>query len=141
MENIADHRACYVDIDTKTLFEKTRIDTTKHIYKNLNTNNVQKCKKYVTNLEKGIINTNIERKINTLEIDMLKYLNDGKGCIKEMIKKCKTLFNKTSELMIGSENKLGKNHYTNGFPYSPKLKEAATKVITVRKNTLPEYSP
>ena len=64
---------------------------------------------------------------------MLKHLNDGKGCIKEMIMKCKTLFNKTSKLMIGSENKLGKNHYKNGFPYSLKLKEVATKVITVRE--------
>ena len=64
---------------------------------------------------------------------MLKYQSEGKSCINELIKKCKTLFNKTSELMIGSENKLGKRHYKNGFPFSPKLKEAATKVINVRK--------
>ena len=131
--NPSDHRAYYVDIDTKTLFAKTQIDTTKHIYKRFNTNNVIKCKKYITNLEKGIYQAKIGKKIDALEKDMIKYLNEGTGCIKGLIMKCKTLFNKTSELMIGSEKKLGKKHYVNGFPFSPKLKEAATNVINVRK--------
>ena len=60
--NPSDHRAYYVDIDTRTLFERTKIDPTKHIYIKFNTNNVNKCKKYIANLEKGITQAKIEKR-------------------------------------------------------------------------------
>ena len=68
-----------------------------------------------------------------MEEAILIFINKKKRDINDLIKQCKTLFNKTTNPMIGSENQLGQKHYKNGFPYSPKLKEAATKVIQARK--------
>ena len=51
----------------------------------------------------------------------------------ELIRECETLFNKTTELMIHSEQQAGKKYYKNGFPFSPKLKEAGDEIFQLRK--------
>ena len=50
-----------------------------------------------------------------------------------MIKRCKSIFEKTTQLMIASERSVGKKHYKKSYPFSPKLNEAATRVIEIRK--------
>ena len=65
---------------------------------------------------------------------MREAINKGTGCIQEMVKQCKIIFEKTTQLMIASERSVGKKHYKKSYPFSPKLNEAATRVIEIRKN-------
>ena len=56
---------------------------------------------------------------------MKEYLDNKEGDINEMIEMCKKLFEKTSQLIIASEKKVGRTHYKNGKDSSPILTEAA----------------
>ena len=75
---------------------------------------------------------------------MRNHLQHKQGNVDEMITQCKTLFNKTTELMLASDKKAGRAHYTQGKAASPKLTEAAKDVIecrrlvSIEKNTDPK---
>ena len=66
---------------------------------------------------------------------MREAINKGTGSKQEMINQCKTLFEKTTQLMIASERSVGKKHYKKSYPFSPKLNEAATRVIKSEKES------
>ena len=79
-------------------------------------------------------------KIDRLEQEITNLLKNKKGNREYIIQQCKNLFAKTSEIMHCSHNKLGRKHYTNGFPASPKLVNTANKIfqtkIKIRKEQL-----
>ena len=132
--NPTDHRGYYCDLNAKILFDHASSDQTNSNYRTFSTDNIKKCNKYVHAMEKGITDNKILEKINKIEKEMNQFTQQGKGCINTMIEQCKILFNKTTELMISSERKVGKQHYNKSYPFSPKLKDAATKIIKIRKD-------
>ena len=131
--NPSDHRGYYCDLDATILFDKVISDVTHPNFRTFNTNNTKKCNKYVHEMEKGLGDNKLLQKISKLEKEMLEFSCKGKGSLSLMIERCKTLFNKTTQLMISSERKAGKRHYKRSYPFSPKLKEAAMNIIDIRK--------
>ena len=129
----SDHRGMYVDLDIKAVFNKTKPDTTREIYKRFTTSQVDKCKKYINNLKILLQEAAIERKVDELKTKMEAHDQDGTGDIQIMISDCKKLFNKTTQLMKASEKKVGKKPYKHGYPSSSVLRKAAKKVIKIRK--------
>ena len=132
--NPSDHRGYYCNLNTTHLFDNAASDQTNSCYRTFNTNNTKKCNKYVKEMEKGLTDNKVLEKISKLEKEMKDFTQQGKGCINTLIEKCKTLFNKTTQLMISSERKVGKQHYNKSYLFSPKLKEAATQIIKITKD-------
>ena len=129
----SDHRGMYVDLDTNVLFNKAKPDKTREIFKRFTTSQVPKCEKYINNLLNHIQEANIEKKIDNLRMRMENYETNGTEDIEKLIHECKTLFNKTTQIMKSSEKKVGKKPYGNGYPSSNPLRKAAIKVIKNRK--------
>ena len=133
-EGIAtDHQAVYMDIDVKYLFTKASADTNKSIYRHFTTDQPKNTDKYLKCLEEKLEEARIFRKVNVLKKEMQEYLKTGKGDIESMIERCKVLSEKTSQLMIHSEQKIGRKHYRSGYPLSPILKKAAYEVMEIKK--------
>ena len=133
-EGIAtDHRAAYVDISTKYLFSDSAPDTNKFTLRRFTTDNPKKADKYLKKLEEEMEKARIFRKVDELRKEMNQYLENKEGELQDLIKRCKNLSEKTKQLMIHSERKVGRRHYNNGYPSSPKLKEAAQEIIRIKK--------
>ena len=73
------------------------------------------------------------KKVKVLEQDMKQHLKEGIGSKEDLILRCKVLAEKTRQLMVHSERKVGRRHYKRGFPSSPKLKEIAHEIIALKK--------
>lgn len=129
----ADHRGFYVDLDVNQLFTNAYTDVGQQNYKRFNTSQVKKCDKYLYHLEAALEEHRIFTKIDSIKEKMENYLEEESGNLSEMIEECKILFNKTTELMIASDKKSGRAHYTQGKAASPKLTEAANDVIECRR--------
>ena len=130
----SDHRAMYVDINIEYLFTNAHADTTRHIYKRFSTSRVIRAEKYLFTLETKLEEAKVFKKIDKLENeirDLIKRKGGDKG---DIIKRCKNLFQQTTELMIASEKKLGRVHYSQGYVSSSKLKHLADKVFEIKKN-------
>ena len=130
---VSDHRALYVDIDAKELFTYAKPNTNLEIYKRFTTEKVAKCEKYVKGLEKYILESKIDTKVAILKREMEEYMVNRVGDIDNMIKRSKILFEKVTQLMIASEKKVGRKHYSTGYPSSRKLKEAGDRVFHANK--------
>ena len=129
-----DHRGVYVDIDIESIFNSTRPDTTRQIYKRFTTLHVPKCSKYLQKLEELMEEAKIFTKVDKLES---KYSEENETETDEsrekLINETKILFNKVSTLMISAEKWAGPKPYRDGFPDSPKLRRTAFKVIRIKK--------
>ena len=133
-EGIAtNHRAVFVDLDAEYLFTNTNQDTTKPMFRRFTTDQPKKADKYLKTLEEELEKARIFRKVNQLEIEMNEYLDKGIGDESELIRRCINLSEKTSQLMTYSERKVGRKHYSNGYPSSPKLKNIAQEIIEMKK--------
>ena len=129
-----DHRGVYVDLDIDSVFNCTRPDTTRQIYKRFTTRHVPKCSRYIKALEEMFEKSRIYQEIEKLR-GKYEQFNDKEANInkEEIIDRTKVLFEKVSELMISAERKSGPLPYRDGFPDSPKLRETAFKVIRLKK--------
>ena len=140
----ADHRAFYADLDIEKLFKSTHSGLGHRNFKRFNTSQVKKCNNYLYHLESLLEENRIPQKIDTLEKQMLEYLENKVGNLDEMVASCKILFNKTTELMLASDKKSGRAHYVEGKAASPKLAEAAKDVkecrrlVSIEKNKKPK---
>ena len=130
-----DHRGIYVDLDSNKLFNSTRPDTTRSIFKRFTTRHIPKCDRYLKKLEELLENAKMFKKIDELEKDLLDTARQKEGCKdkEELIKRCKTLFEKVTQFMICSEKKSGPLPYRDGFPDSPQLRQAAFQVVRLKK--------
>ena len=128
-----DHRAVYIDIDAKYLFSNAQPDTNKTIFRRFTSEQPKKADKYLKRLEEELEKARVFQKAKILKREMETFLEEGKGDIEEMKKRCKILAEKTYQLMIHSDKKVGRRHYKHGFPSSPKLKAAAYEVIELKK--------
>ena len=120
-----DHRAVFIDLDVDYLFANSTPDTNKQIYRRFMTDQTRKTDKYLQKLEEELEKARIFRKVEQLEKDIERFLQEGKGIKEDIIKRCINASEKTAQLMKYSERSVGKRHYNSGFPASPKLKEAA----------------
>ena len=129
-----DHRGVYLDLDIESIFNSTRPDTTKHIYKRFTTTQVPKCSRYLKKLEELIGKARISQEVEKLE-NMFKDERENKDDIKKevLIGRTKLLFQKVTEFMLCAERKSGPSPYRDGFPDSPKLRETAFRVILLKK--------
>ena len=130
----SDHRGMFVDLDIKEIFNHVKGDTNKEIYRRFTTTQTPKWEKYVKKLEYYLEEANIGNKIDDLEADILRWEKDGEGDVQEIIRRCKILFEKTTQLMIASERKVGRKHYLTGYPSSRTLTEAADEYFEVKTN-------
>ena len=130
-----DHRGIYVDLDTTKLFNSTRPDTTRSIYKRFTTQQIPKCNRYLKKLEELLEGAKMFKLIDTLESELREMVEGKKeGEVKQkLVNRCKILFEKVSQLMLCSERRSGPVPYRDGFPDSPKLREAAFKVVRLKK--------
>ena len=129
-----DHRGTYVDIDIKLIFNTTRPDTTKQIYKQFTTRHVPKCSKYLQILEEMMENSKVFKKVDKLETEFrLHKENKDKNSKAKTISETKKLFEKVTEMMKCSERKAGPMPYRDGFPDSPQLRKVAFVVIRLKK--------
>ena len=129
----ADHRGFFVDLNIEQLFTNAFTDIGQQNYKRFNTSQVKKCNKYLFNLEAALEESRIFTKVDNLQKRMNTYIDKKEGDLNDMIKECKKLFSKTTELMLASDKKAGRAHYTQGKAASPKLTEAANDVIECRR--------
>ena len=129
----SDHRGMYVDLDTKAMFTQVNPDTNRDALKRFNTSQVKRCEKYVMRLEKYMVEASMSTKIDTLEQDMMKYIEKNTGSIDDMIERCKKLFEKMTQITKASEKRVGRKHYPHGRPSSNQLREAASTLINCRK--------
>ena len=129
-----DHRGVYVDLDIENIFNCTRPDTTKMIYKRFTTVQVPKCARYLQYLEEAMVRSKMFKNIDDLELKYKEY-NDKKDpeIRDKLITRTKTLFERTTQLMKMAEKKSGPQPYRDGFPDSPELRQAAFKVIRMKK--------
>ena len=128
-----DHRGIYVDIDIKKLFNSTRPDTTRSIFKRFTTLQIPKCDRYLKKLEELLEETKMFQIIDKLEQDLINTSKKEDGSLPQLITRCKTLFEKVSQLMLCSERQSGPLPYRDGFPDSPELRKAAFKVVRLKK--------
>ena len=129
----SDHRALYIDIDIDHIFTNQYADTTRSVYKRFSTDKTKKTDKYLFNLECMMEEARIFNKVDILEDEINKLIHKDIGNREEIIARCQKLFSKTTQLMLASERKLGRLHYPTGYPSSQKLKDAASKVIEIKK--------
>jgi hypothetical protein len=129
-----DHRGVYVDLDIAKVFNCTRPDTTKLIYKRFTTTQVPKCSRYLKYLEEAMERSKLFKKIDELEIEFgeKEEIKDN-GKRSKLIKRTKILFDKTTQLMKMAERRSGPQPYRDGYPDSPVLRQAAFKVIRLKK--------
>ena len=127
-----DHRGLYMDVNIKKLFNYTRPDTTRPIYKRFTTLHVTKCERYLHKLEELMETSRIFQSVDLLQ-QTLRSTNPDPIKTNEAIERCKTLFKKVTEFMHCSEKHSGSIPYTDGYPNSPKLKEAAFTVVRIKK--------
>ena len=129
-----DHRGVYVDIDIDAIFNCSRPDTTKQIYKRFTTKHVPKCLKYLKKLEEMMETSKVFQQVDILEMEFHRSKKgQSKWSNEEIINKTKTLFTKVSEMMICAERIAGPMPYKDGFPDSPQLRKSAFKVIRIKK--------
>ena len=129
-----DHRGVYIDIDIDSLFNSTRPDTTRPIYKRFTTLHVPKCSKYLLKLEELMEKSKIFQQIDELEEEYEEYAENKDNETRErIIKATKTLFEKVTEFMKRAERWAGPVPYRDGFPDSPQLRRVAFKVIRIKK--------
>ena len=128
----SDHRAFFIDIDPIYVFTNIHTDPTRNIYKRFSTSNAKNTDKYLKQLENDIEDARVTNKIDDLERDIKQLISHNKGSREKIIKRCKTLFNKVTQMMISSDKKVGRIHYPDGFPMSPTLKRSAEKVINIK---------
>ena len=131
----SDHRGIYVDLDVTKLFSSTRPDTTRSIFKRFTTRHIPKCEKYLQKLEELLEETKMFTIIDKLEKDFRATEKNEEGCkqLYTLIERCKTLFEKVSQLMLCSERRSGPLPYRDGFPASPALRQAAFRVVRLKK--------
>ena len=130
--NFSDHRSLYVDIRYDLLFNPIKSDTTKQIYKRFTTENAKMTDQYLQEVVSLHEENRIFKKIDELENDIQEYLHKRKGNEEDLIQRCQRLSEKTSQLMIASERKLGRKHYEGGYPYSSKLRLAAKAIFDTK---------
>ena len=128
-----DHRGVFVDIDIDSIFNGSRPDTTRPIYKRFTTVHVPKRLRYLKKLEDLMEESKIFEQVNELESKFLIQCKDPMICKVELINKTKTLFKKVSEFMICAERHAGPKPYKDGFPDSPTIRKAAFRVIRIKK--------
>ena len=109
-------------------------DTNRHIYKRFNTSQVMKCERYIRLLEQSCEEAKITEKTDKLKDEMITYIRDGKGNRDDLIDRSKTLFNKTTQLMIASKRRVGRKNKKHGYPSSKTLREAGDKVFNIQKS-------
>ena len=114
----SDHRAVYIDIKTTDLFQRAHPDTNRQIYKRFTTAQAIKCEKFIHTLEKHLSDNKIDKKVQILKGEMIKLINTGEGKESQLIQKCKTLFEKTTQVMKASKRSLGGKAYSHGYPSS-----------------------
>ena len=130
----SDHRGSFIDIKTNALFNRVHPDTNKGVYKRFTTKQTHKCEKYVQKLESCILDSRVDKKIRELKKQINDYLDDREGEKEELVKRCKVLSEKTSQLMIASKRKARKKPYKIGFPSSKIVREAGDDLIQARKD-------
>ena len=129
-----DHRGVFVDVDIDVLFNCTRPDTTRQIFKRFTTRHVPKCNKYIKKLEELFDNSKINEQVDEIERKFGEYSKDKrKDELDNLIERTKTLFVKVTEFMICAERGAGPLPYRDGFPDSPRLRQSAFKVIRMKK--------
>ena len=129
-----DHRGVFVDIDIETIFNSARPDTTRQIFKRFTTKHVPKCSKYIKKLEELFEESKITKQVDKLEAEFVKHaMMKDKKELDLTINKTKILFEKVTEFMKCAEKKAGPLPYRDGFPDSPRLRQAAFKVIRMKK--------
>ena len=129
-----DHRGVYIDLDIKIIFNSTRPDTTRQIYKRFTTRHVPKCARYLKKLEELMEKSRMFQKVDKLEEEYKKFNNDKKEDKKEeLIEKTQGLFKQVTEFMKCAEKSAGPLPYSDGFPDSPVLRKAAFTVIRLKK--------
>ena len=129
-----DHRGVYIDLDIEIIFNSIRPDTTKQIYKRFTTQHVPKCARYLKKLEEMMEKSKMFKKVDALEIDYKKYkFNPSKELREEIIIRTKGLFTQVTEFMKCAERSAGPMPYRDGFPDSPNLRQAAFKVVRLKK--------
>lgn len=129
----SDHRASYIDIKINFLFDRCQQDFCKETYKRFNTSNVKKCEKHISQLVEYLDEAQIEQKVDKLKRDIDKYLKDGSGDKQKLIQRSQTLFEKTTQLMIASEKRVGRKKKTQGYPSSQPLRLAGDRVVQAKK--------
>ena len=129
-----DHRGVYMDLDIESIFNSTRPDTTRPIYKRFTTLHVPKCNKYLQKLEELMETAKVFQQVDDLEEQYEEYSNKKDNKEKErLIKMTKELFEKVTQFMKRAEKWAGPLPYRDGFPDSPQLRKAAFKVIRLKK--------
>ena len=129
-----DHRGVFVDIDVEEIFNCERPDTTKQIYKRFTTIQVPKCSRYLRKLEELMEHSKMFKKVDELEIKYTEYIKDNKKQDRNsLIEITKGLFQQVTEFMKCAEKSAGPVPYRDGFPDSPLLRQAAFKVIRMKK--------
>ena len=129
-----DHRGVFIDIDIESIFQCTRPDTTRHIYKRFTTGQIPKCSRYLKKLEDSMEKVKIFSKVQELEVKYHEYMIDKNSHDREdLIKKTQNLSGKVTELMKCAERQAGPLPYKDGFPDSPDLRRAAFLVIRLKK--------
>jgi ribonuclease HI len=129
-----DHRGVFVDIDIDTIFNCKRPDTTKQIFKRFTTRQVPKCNRYLHKLEELFDMAKINEQVDELEIQLIESTKAGETVLtQKAITKTKILFKTVTDFMICAEKKAGPLPYRDGFPDSPKLRQAAFRVIRLKK--------
>ena len=129
----SDHNVLYCDIDVDHIFLQVNADPTKHTYRKFTTDKVHLTDKYLKKLEELLEKARVFEKVDNLEEEMFHYIRTGKGDLRDMIRRAKILFNKTTQLMHASENKLGQKHYQKKKSSSPMLDKAAHYAIEIKK--------
>ena len=99
----------FVDLDARTIFTRTKPNTTKKTYHTFQKNNKKKCDKYIELLERKIKENRIFQKVEKIKKEILEYqkheTRDGEDDeIQQRITgKCKVLEKKTTQLMKSAE--------------------------------------
>ena len=115
--NASDHRALYIDLNAKTLFEDTTPDLTKHTYRQFTTKNVKKSEIYLNTLTNYMGKAQLFRKVNEAKQDIKEFQKELKKSgtyigaeTKQQLQKKKllqhrieTLDNKRCQLMLAAE--------------------------------------
>ena len=129
-----DHRGVYMDLDIESIFNSTRPDTTRPIYKRFTTLHVPKCNKYLQKLEELMEKSKVFQQVDELEEQYKEYSKEKENREKErLIKMTKELFEKVTQFMKRAEKWAGPLPYRDGFPDSPQLRKVAFKVIRLKK--------
>ena len=107
-----DHRGVYMDLDIELIFNSSRPDTTRQIYKRFTTHHVPKCAKYLKKLEEMLERSKMFKKVDKLENDYVKYSKDKDENIRiKLIEKTQGLFKQVTEFMRCAEKSAGPMPY------------------------------